>query len=148
MAALCTSTLTANFILSTTHPEASLNKIKINGGTLILDGNQTGPYLNTLITSGYIVCERGTLGTPTYDAGPNRTTLTADVNYCAWRPTPANLATNIHYKVTGDVCQITLSWSPSTFDDTDVNHDVYFGTTFSVVNTATKASRGIQRHQI
>ena len=139
-----------NFVFSTTHPEATLNKIRINGGTLILDGNYLNPDTNThgglnlpaLIVGGYVVCDRGTLGTPTYAAGPNRTTLTADVNYCAWKPQPANNATNIHYKRTGtsDPCSVTLSWAPSTLDDADVNHDVYFGVNSSSVYLATKAS--------
>jgi len=124
-----------NFVLSTQHPE---NKVKINGGTFILDGNQIAA-IAALVTSGNILCERGVLRAPVYDAGPNTTTLIADVNYCAWNPQPANIATNIHYK-TADVCSVTLSWQPSTFDDIDANDDVYFGTAFADVNTATKAS--------
>jgi hypothetical protein len=134
-------TTDSNFTVSATHPEATLNKVKINGGTLILEGDQTAA-INGLIASSYIVCERGVLGAPTYDIGTNKTTLIADVNYCTWRPQPANNATNIHYKKTGtsDPCSVTLSWAPSTFDDADVNHDVYFGATFADVNTATKLS--------
>jgi|GEM_PF-1025870 len=135
-----------NFIFSTTHPEAMLNKIKINGGTLIIDGNYltTDPCLPALIAGGYVICERGTLGTPTYDIGTNKTTLIADVNYCVWRPQPTNNATNVHYKVPGNPSttdgNVVLSWQASTLEDIDVNHDVYFGVSFADINTATKAS--------
>jgi len=133
-----------NFVFSTTHPEARLNKLKINGGTLIIDGNYltTDPCLPALIAGGYVVCERGTLGTPTYDVGTNKTTLVSDVNYCVWRPVPANNATNVHYKVPGNPSttdgNVVLSWQPSTLEDIDVNHDVYFGTSSANVNVATK----------
>jgi hypothetical protein len=54
----------------------------------------------------------------------------------AWNPQPANNATNVHYKTT-DGNSITLSWSPS---DDAIQHDVYFGTSFATVNSATTAS--------
>jgi hypothetical protein len=136
-----------NFVFSTTHPEASLNKIKINGGTLIMDGNYltSDSNLPKLIAGGYIVCERGTLGTPVFTIGiggePNRTTLTADVNYNTWRPVPANNATNIHTYISGDGNSVTLSWSESIIENPeDVNHDVYFGTSQTAVANAIKTS--------
>jgi hypothetical protein len=130
-----------NFVVTTDHPGAALNKIRIDGGTLILDGNKMD-ILNSLIASGTVVCDRGTLGTPVFTAEPNRTTLTAaDVNYNTWRPVPANNATNIHTYISGDGNSIRLYWSESILDNpSDVNHDVYFGTTQAAVTIATKAS--------
>lgn len=125
-----------NLFVRTDHPIASLNLIKINGGSLVLLGDQT-VALSPYITSGRIICERGTLNAPTYDG--TWTTLAADINYTSWNPQPANGATNIHY-YNPDGNSITLSWRPSTFEDIDVNHDVYFGTSFADVNTATKTS--------
>ncbi len=67
----------------------------------------------------------------------NCTTLVADVNFnVAWGPQPANNATNVHYK-TPDGNSITLSWQPG---DLAKQHDVYFGTSFADVNSATTAS--------
>jgi hypothetical protein len=124
-----------NLIISTDHPEATLNKVKINGGTLVLLGDQTAA-LAVPIGNGQIVCERGTLGTPTFADG--WTTLVSDINYCVWNPQPANGATNVHY-YNPDGNSITLSWRPTTFEDLDVNHDVYFGPSFEDVNKALKA---------
>ncbi len=65
----------------------------------------------------------------------NCTTLVADINFnVAWGPQPANNATNVHYK---DGNSITLSWQPG---DLAKQHDVYFGTSFTDVNSATTAS--------
>jgi hypothetical protein len=127
-----------NFVVTTDHPEATLNKIRIDGGTFILDGDKTA-ILSALIASGTVVCDRGTLGTPTYDTGADRTTITADINYCVWDPQPANNATNVHY-YNSDGNSITLSWQESTLNPIDANDDVYFGTSFADVCNATKAS--------
>ena len=135
---ICTD---SNFSVNTAHPGAALNKIKINGGTFIVAG-QHEPDINTLRAGGFVVCERGTLRDPLYDAGTNMTTLVADINYCTWNPQPANNATNVHY-YRSDGNSITLSWRPTTLDDIDVNHDVYFGTSFADVNTAIKTTAGI-----
>ena len=130
-----------NFVMSTSHPE---NLIKVDGGTFILTGNHTAD-INTLRVSNNIICERGTLRDPVYDAGPNTTTLIADINYCVWNPSPANGATNVHYKVNpsdaSDPCSITLSWNESVaVGNIDANDDIYFGTAFADVNTATIAN--------
>ena len=124
---ICTD---SNFSVNTTHPRAALNKIRIDGGTLILDGNQI-PILNTLITGGFIVCQRGTLGTPTWGGvDSNWTTLAAtDINYlAAWNPQPANNAIEVHYKVPSDGNSLTLSWNKGTYDTNVINQNVYFGT--------------------
>jgi Concanavalin A-like lectin/glucanases superfamily len=131
-----------NFTISSTHPLAALNKVRIDGGTLILAGNHATD-INTFRTGGFVVCDRGTLRDPVYD-GSAWTTLVADINYCTWNPSPANGAINVHY-YTSDGNSITLSWNPSTLVDIDVNHDVYFGTSFADVNTATKTSTGIYK---
>ena len=55
----------------------------------------------------------------------------------AWGPSPANLATNVHYRVNDVNVGITLSWQPG---DLAKQHDVYFGTSFADVNSATTAS--------
>ncbi|MGA2323922.1 MAG: hypothetical protein ABSG22_08750, partial [Sedimentisphaerales bacterium] len=135
-----------NFVVTTDHPLASLNKIRIDGGTFILLGDHTTD-INTLRTGGFVVCDRGTLRDPVFDG--TWTTLIADINYCVWQPTPANGATNVHYKVNpydaNDPCSITLSWSESTLNNIDANDDIYFGTSSADVNTATKASTGIYK---
>jgi hypothetical protein len=67
----------------------------------------------------------------------NTTTLVADVNFnVAWGPQPANNATNVRYK-TPDGNSITLGWQKG---DLAKQHDVYFGTSFADVNSATTAS--------
>ena len=130
-----------NFAVSSTNPGAALNKVRIDGGALILAGDHSTD-VNTLTTSGYIVCDRGTLRLPTYDG--TWTTLIADINYCVWLPTPANGATNVRYKVNpydpNDPCSITLMWSESTLTNIDANDDIYFGTSSAAVNTATKSN--------
>jgi len=125
-----------NFSLRTDHPMTALNLLKVNGGTFALLGDHTVD-INTLRTSSHIICERGTLRDPVYDG--SWTTLVADINYCVWSPTPTNGATNVHY-YTADGNSVTLSWKPSTFEDIDVNHDIYFGTSSWDVNLATKDS--------
>ncbi|MGA2324481.1 MAG: hypothetical protein ABSG22_11605, partial [Sedimentisphaerales bacterium] len=129
-----------NFAVNTTNPGSALNKVRIDGGTLILAGEHRTD-VNTLRTSGYIVCDRGTLRDPVYD-GSAWTTLVADINYCVWQPTPANGATNVHYKYNSsdpnDPCSITLSWTESTLTNIDANDDIYFGTSSNDVNKATK----------
>ena len=129
----------SNFSVNTNHPGAALNKIRIDGGTLIIAGNHE-PDINTFRTGGYILCDRGTLRDPLYNAGTNMTTLVADINYCVWNPQPANNATNVHYYISGDGNSVTLSWQESTLNNIDANDDVYFGTAFADVNTATKTS--------
>jgi hypothetical protein len=142
---ICTD---SNFGLSTAHPLAALNKIKINGGTFIIYGKHDLD-INTLRTGGFIICERGTLRDPVFAYDPvtdaNWTTLIADVNLCAWNPTPANGATNVHYKYNSsdpnDPNSVTLSWNESTASTLypiDANYDVYFGTNYVNVNTATR----------
>jgi len=127
-----------NFSVSTDHALAQYNLIKVDGGTFKLLGDQT-VTLNSLISTSHIVSERGVLGTPTF-AGGWTTLESSDINYCTWSPTPVNGATNVHYKTAGtDACSITLSWRPSTFEDRDVNHDVYFGASYPDVCNATKA---------
>jgi hypothetical protein len=133
-----------NFVFSTDYPE---NKIDISGGTLKLTGSDPTidvTTLTNLITAGRIYSSRGVLGSPVFDVDHTSITCT-DVNYCAWNPQPANNATNVHYYISGDGNSITFSWQPSTLADIDVNHDVYFGTAFADVNTATKASTGIYK---
>jgi Concanavalin A-like lectin/glucanases superfamily len=131
-----------NFTISSTHPGAALNKVRIDGGTLILAGDHRPDIVN-FEAGGYILCDRGTLRDPVYD-GSAWTTLAADVNYCVWNPQPANNATNVRYW-TPDGNSITLSWQESTFNNIDANDDVYFGTSFADVNTATKATTGIYK---
>ena len=138
-----------NFAVNTTNPGSALNKVRIDGGTLILAGNHITD-INALRTTGYILCDRGTMRDPVYD-GSAWTTLIADINYCVWQPTPANGATNVHYKVNpydaNDPCSITLIWqqsTASTLNPIDANYDVYFGTAFADVNTATKTSPAFQ----
>jgi hypothetical protein len=136
---ICTD---SNFTVNTTHPGAALNKIKIDGGTFIVAGNHA-PDINTYRAGGFIICERGTLRDPVYDG--TWTTLIADINYCVWNPTPANGATNVHYKYNSsdpnDPCSITLSWNESSVvGNIDTNDDIYFGTSFADVNTAIKGS--------
>jgi hypothetical protein len=121
-----------NFVFRQDRPE---NRINVNGGTLKLKGNHA-TELGGYITNGRIVCIRGgELGAPVYDG--TWTTLSGTVNFnLAWDPQPTNNATNVHYKTT-DVCSITLGWQPG---DLAKQHDVYFGTSFADVNSATTAS--------
>ena len=112
------------------------NRINVNGGTLKLQGNNV-TELNDYITNGRIVCIRGgELGAPVYDG--TWTTLTGANNFnVAWGPQPANNATNVHYKLPSDGNSITLSWQQG---DLAKQHDVYFGTSFANVNSATTES--------
>jgi hypothetical protein len=131
-----------NFVVTTDHPLAALNKIRIDGGTFTLLGDHTTD-INTLRAGGFVVCDRGTLRDPVYDG--TWTTLIADINYCVWQPSPANGATNVHYKVNSsdpnDPCSITLSWTESSYPaNIDANDDIYFGTSFADVNIAIKGS--------
>ena len=140
----------SNFSVTIDHSLAALNKIRIDGGTFLVAGNHELD-INTLRTGGFIVCDRGTLRNPVYDAGTNYTTLVSDVNYCVWNPTPANGATNVHYKYNvsdpNDPNSITLSWNESTASplvNIDSNDDIYFGTSFTDVNVATRNNpRGV-----
>ena len=111
------------------------NRINVNGGTLKLEGNHAAE-LGDYITNGRIVCIRGgELGAPVYDG--TWTTLTSTNNFnVAWGPQPANNAINVHYK-TPDGNSIMLNWQPG---DLAKQHDVYFGTSFADVNSATTAS--------
>ena len=132
----------SNFVFSQIFPG---NKIDISGGTLRLAGNHmtTDPCLPALINAGRIYSSRGTLGTAVFDG--NWTTLTSsDVNMIrAWNPSPAQGATNIHYK---DTNTISLSWNKGDYIDANgadmniINHDVYFGPNSVVLNNATKTS--------
>ena len=73
-----------NFAVNSNNPGSALNKVRIDGGTLILAGDHMAD-INTLRTSNYVVCDRGTLRDPVYD-GSAWTTLIADINYCVWQP--------------------------------------------------------------
>ena len=114
-----------NFVFSTDYPE---NKIDISGGTLKLTGSDPTIdviTLTNLITAGHIYSSRGTIGSPVFDV--NHTSITStDVNMIrAWNPSPANGATNIHYK---DTNSITLSWNKGDYDANVIDQYVYFGT--------------------
>ena len=137
-----------NFVFFTTYPE---NKIDISGGTLKLTGTDpTGDVttLTDLKTAGRIYSSRGIIGSPVFDV--NYTSITStDVNMIrAWNPSPAQGTTNIHYK---DTNAVTLSWNEGDYVDGNgadmniINHNVYFGTSFADVNTATTASAGIYK---
>jgi hypothetical protein len=121
-----------NFILRQDRPE---NRINVNGGTLKLKGNHAAE-LSDYIKNARIVCIRGgTLGAPVYNG--TWTTLTGTNNFnVAWEPSPDMNATNVHYKHS-DGNSITLSWQKG---DLAKQHDVYFGTSFVDVNSATIVS--------
>ncbi|MGA2678194.1 MAG: hypothetical protein ABSF37_02705 [Sedimentisphaerales bacterium] len=123
----------SNFVFSQVRPQ---NKIDISGGTLHIHGDATST-LSALIVNGRIYSSRGILATPFYDG--TWTTLISNYNDMvnAWGPSPANLATNVHYRVNDVNVGITLSWQPG---DLAKQHDVYFGTSFADVNSATTAS--------
>ena len=54
--------------------------------------------------------------------------------YIPWGPSPANNATNVHYR-TGDVnIGITLQWNSGS-EPNVINHDVYFGTNANIINS-------------
>ncbi len=127
-------TTDSNFVLSQSRPE---NRINVNGGTLKLKGNHAAE-LSNYITSGRIVCIRGgDLGTPVYD-GSTWTTLSGTGNFnLAWGPSPEVDAVNVHYYHGTDTNSITLSWQPG---DLAKQHDVYFGTSFADVTSATTSS--------
>ena len=116
----------ANFVFSQMFTG---NKIDVSGGTLRLAGDHmtTDPCLPALITAGRIYSARGTLGTPAFD-GTWTTLVSSDVNMLrAYNPSPADNATNIHYK-TPDGNSITLSWNKGDYDANVIDQDVYFGT--------------------
>jgi hypothetical protein len=113
------------------------NKIDISGGTLKVRGDWTGslnePCLPGLIRNGRIYSARGVIGTPVFDG--NFTTVTSTDNNMAqaWNPSPANNATNVHYRVADVNVGVMLSWD--TGEPNVLAHHVFFGTNSNIVNS-------------
>jgi hypothetical protein len=129
-------TTDSNFVFSQVRPQ---NQIDVSGGTLQLKGNYliTSPNVPGLITGGQIYSSRGSIGVPVFD-GTNTILTSSDNNMSrTWGPSPEVNAVNVHYYHGTDTNSITLSWQPG---DLTKQHDVYFGTSFADVGSATMAS--------
>ncbi|HUW18500.1 MAG TPA: LamG domain-containing protein [Sedimentisphaerales bacterium] len=103
----------------------------ITEGTLIMDGDKSS-NLNTYIANGWLVAYGG-VGTIvySYDGGTNVTTVTAKLGKsAAWGPSPNDGAEDV-------AANAKLFWRPGEYA---VTHDVYLGTSFYDVNSATSTS--------
>ena len=130
-----------NFVFAQIHSE---NKINVNGGTLRIAGNwmTSDPNFPGLMTNGRIVCIRGgDLASPVYDGTWTTITGTKDFSK-AYSPIPEMNAVNVHYYNGSDTNSITLTWNRG--EPNVIQHDVYFGTSFSDVDSATTASSQFQ----
>ncbi len=125
-----------NFIFYQNRPQ---NKINVNGGTLKVEGDHTAEFNGYIASKRMVAMRGGEIGSPVYSGGYTTITGTGNMNV-AWNPVPEMNGTNVHYRDTvNDVnIAIVLSWSPG--DGNVEEHDVYFGTSFADVNTATKVS--------
>ncbi len=106
--------------------------IDIRSGTLIIDGDVTST-INSYISAGKIKSYGGACGTISVSYNTpyaGKTTVTSTASLKAFNPSPANGATN------ADI-DIDLSWSAG-FGAT--SHDIYLGTIWADVNSATTAS--------
>ena len=135
-----------NFVFTQNHSE---NKINVNGGTLRIAGNwmTSDPNFPGLIANKRLVCRRGgDLGNPytMVDGGGNTwTVITGTKNFNnAWNPLPEMNDVNVHYYNGSDTNSITLTWNRG--EPNAIQHDVYFGTSFSDVDSATTASSQFQ----
>ncbi len=97
----------------------------ITGGTLVIMGDETS-IINTYISNGWITAYSGG-GTLHVDLVDGNTVLTAEVGPTAWSPEPVDGATGLLLD------GVTLSWSSGA---SAVQHDVYFGTNFDGVSSA------------
>lgn len=101
--------------------------IDVTGGRLIIDGNEVAA-VNGYIASNWITAsEAETKLRVKYDQITDTTTVTARDRNIAWGPSPYDESTN-------QSSDLILSWSPG---DNAVSHDVYFGSSFADVNSAT-----------
>ena len=146
-----------NFVFAQFHPE---NKINVNGGTLIVDGNwmTSDPCTSftAFIKNGRIVCTRGGAlgapyfvnvkcpGSPPEEPNVGYTTIsgTCDFNM-AWNPIPEMNATNVHYRANDVNTGITLTWNRG--EPNVWKHEIYFGTSSTALvlqATYTDANQG------
>ncbi len=103
----------------------------ITEGTLVIDGDEVVNIEND-VGAGYITAYDGRGHVvANYNSGTNKTTVTAVADYeIAWNPYPSNGAENV-------LVWTNLNWSPG---DGAISHDVYLGTSFDDVNSATSSS--------
>ncbi|GEM_PF-5915381 len=96
----------------------------ITGGTLRVGGDKTG-VINGYIASGWVTAYGGG-GDVKVELAGGDTVVTAMLGGRAWQPDPENGATDVPV-------DSAIHWSPGR---DAVAHDVYFGTSFADVNTA------------
>ncbi len=124
-------TLDANGLRNPSEGIYGKPKIDITAGTLVLRTDHR-PVVKEYIKRGWLVAYNGQgLVKAVYTADPNQTTITG-IKLAATQasnPVPADQATVSK--------PVILSWKPGS---NAVTHDVYFGTSFDDVNTASRTS--------
>jgi hypothetical protein len=124
-------------------PDGTAWVMDINDGTFIVDGNDVNSIKNEYIKDGLITAYDEAVGSEVhvdYNEVSNKTIVWATTIYTwARNPEPENRAE--------DLCPegVVLSWTPGVLTAPTDGHDVYFGTNYGDVGSATTSTPDIYK---